>query len=214
MSKWGIVALLAAALAPMATAQMRGGGHFGPSSGFSGNHGRRFAGRPLIFADPFWYSDYPSGSLAYDVPAPPVIMVQRESVAAPGTKSEPLLIEWQGDRFVRFGAGQSVGRTSPDYSETASLHATNLQTRPASITAHAELAPAVLIFRDGHQEEVSDYVISSGVLYARADYATSGSWRKNIQLAALDLHATLKANQENGVKFVLPAGPNEVVTRP
>jgi hypothetical protein len=71
-----------------------------------------------------------------------------------------------------------------------------------------------LIFRDGHHEESSDYSIISGVIYARGDYWTSGSWSKQIPLSQLDLPATLKANQERGVTFRLPGAPNEVVTRP
>jgi hypothetical protein len=52
------------------------------------------------------------------------------------------------------------------------------------------------------------------VMYARGDYWRDGYWTKNIQLSALNISATLKTNQDHGVKFVLPAGPNEVVTRP
>ena len=54
----------------------------------------------------------------------------------------------------------------------------------------------------------------NGVIYAKADYWTSGSWTTQIQVADLDVPATLRLNQERGLKFVLPAGPNEVVTRP
>ena len=72
----------------------------------------------------------------------------------------------------------------------------------------------MLVFRDGRQENVSSYTIIGKVLYTNADYWTTGSWTKKIQLADLDLPATLKLNQERGANFVLPAGPNEVVMRP
>ena len=42
----------------------------------------------------------------------------------------------------------------------------------------------------------------------------SGSWTRKIQIADSDVPATLKLNQERGLKFVLPASPNEVVMRP
>ena len=76
-----------------------------------------------------------------------------------------------------------------------------------------ELPPAVLVFRDGRKEEVSRYTIVGGTMYTKADYGTSGSWTKEIRIADLDLPATLRLNQERGVKFALPAGPYEVVMR-
>ena len=54
----------------------------------------------------------------------------------------------------------------------------------------------------------------SGTIYFKADYWSSGSWTRKIQIADLDLPATLRLNQERGLKFVMPSGPNEVVTRP
>jgi hypothetical protein len=71
-----------------------------------------------------------------------------------------------------------------------------------------------LVFRDGHKEEVRDYSIADGVLYARGDFYTDGYWNKNISLSSLDVAQTLQANAERGVKFVLPSAPNEVITRP
>jgi hypothetical protein len=77
-----------------------------------------------------------------------------------------------------------------------------------------ELPPAILVFHDGRREEVSDYTIMSGTIYSKADYWTTGSWSRKIQIADLDVPATLRLNQERGVKFVLPSSPNEVVVRP
>ena len=54
----------------------------------------------------------------------------------------------------------------------------------------------------------------SGTIYSKADYWTTGSWTRKIQIADLDVPATLKLNQERGVKFALPASPNEIVVRP
>jgi hypothetical protein len=72
----------------------------------------------------------------------------------------------------------------------------------------------VLVYRDGHHEQVFDYVIANGNLYARGDYYRDGFWTKTVQLSALDIPATLRANSDAGVKFMLPSAPNEVVTRP
>ena len=221
-SRWLISALLAAALAPCAVAQMRGGGFgrglagFGRGAGFASRRGRGFGRNAVFFGDPFFYTDYPSGSLASEMPSP-LVFVTQSAAAAPEPKREPLLIEWQGDRYVRVrGDGQS-DRAAAESAQSATTRSARIlgspSPNPVAIGTH-ELPPAVLIFRDGHQEQVQDYVIASGTLYARSNYWQSGSWRKDIQLTALDLPATFRANQDHGVKFVLPSGPNEVVTRP
>ena len=76
------------------------------------------------------------------------------------------------------------------------------------------LPQAVLIFRDGHTEELRKYVIVGAILYTSADYWTTGSWTRKIPMVDLDLPATLKLNQERGAKFAVPSGPTEVVMRP
>ena len=200
MPKLVIIALLASLLSTMSSAQMRGGAHVGTGGARLG-HFHRSGG----FGYPFFYSDY--GPESSETPPPPPNFVERK-VIQPERLTEPLLIEWQGDRFVRYGGTQQNAQ-SPDYSEVASAARTE-----ATPEAAHDIPPATLIYRDGHREQVSNYVITRGILYARNDYPQSGYSLRNIQLSSLDLSATLKANQNSNVKFVLPAGPNEVVTRP
>ncbi len=219
-----ILALLSATaglsiIVPVSTAQMRAPSTFpialGPPRTISFNQipfnrPHRLSGVVLGVA-PYLYADYPSESPA--IPAAPsqIIVVPSASAPdpAPETRAEPLLIELQGNRYVRFGGlPQSAGRgvnVSPDYAQAEN-------STPGA--APAELPAAVLIFRDGHREQVREYVIVSGVLYADQNYWQNGRWTKNIQLATLDLPATAKVNRDNGLKFMLPSAPNEVVTRP
>ena len=75
----------------------------------------------------------------------------------------------------------------------------------------AVVRKTVLVFRDGHKEAVTKYVIKGNTLYASVDYWSTGSWMKEIPLSELNVPATLKLNQQRGVKFKLPSGPNEVV---
>ena len=82
--------------------------------------------------------------------------------------------------------------------------------RPVS---HA-IVPATLIFRDGHREQVREYIVADGAIYAHGDYWTDGYWNKKILLSALDLPATLSANEGNGANFELPSAPNVVIVRP
>jgi hypothetical protein len=60
--------------------------------------------------------------------------------------------------------------------------------------------PSVLVFRDGHQLEVQNYAIVGDFLY---DF-TPGHARK-VPLSQLDLPATVKANDDRGLDFTLPA---------
>jgi hypothetical protein len=79
--------------------------------------------------------------------------------------------------------------------------------------APSELPPAVLVFRDGHQEEVAKYTIVGGTISVKTDYWSSGSWTRKIPIAELNLAATLQVNQERGAKFSLPSRPSEVIVR-
>jgi hypothetical protein len=65
--------------------------------------------------------------------------------------------------------------------------------------------PTVLVFRSGHQQEVTNYAIMGDSLYV------FDQGRKKIALSDLDLAATVKANDDRGVQFALPAGmsPNK-----
>jgi hypothetical protein len=131
------------------------------------------------------------------------------------------VLELQGDRWVRitnFGESQTVLQSS----ETGQERTVNPRSAlPAAISRRAQTAepvaklpPAVLVFRDGHTEEIGKYMIRGATLYTSADYWSSGSWTRKIPIADLDVPATLKLNQERGAKFSLPSGPNEVMIRP
>src|SRR5271155_978340 len=215
---FSLTALLGVTIfAVTSTAQMRGSGGGAPS-GFSRGVNVSFAGRPysrsfgrdaIFLGDPF-YSDYQVAPVT--VP-PQFVIVQPAPVAdtQPEIKSEPLMIELQGNRYVRFGGRQQSAERGanapPDYAEVDA--GDSPQTRPP-----AALPPAVLIFKDGHREQVPEYAIVGSTIYASGDYWQSGHWTKNIQYSALDIPATIQANHQAGIRFSLPSGPNEVVTRP
>jgi hypothetical protein len=122
------------------------------------------------------------------------------------------LIEWQGDRYVRFGGAalkdESGSAAHPDYAEPASARAA---ASPLAASPLKDQAPTVLVYRDGHREEIPDYAIADGVIYVRGSEWQKGAWTKPIPLSALDPNATLQANQERGVKFLLPSAANVVI---
>jgi len=130
---------------------------------------------------------------------------------------QPILIERQGDQWVQVpGYSQpsaAAPPAQPKIVETAQLRAA-APGREEAAEAYRELPPAVLVFRDGHVEEVSSYTIIGDALYLKANYWVSGSWTRKIEIANLDVPATLKINEEHGSKFRLPSGPQEVLIRP
>jgi hypothetical protein len=58
--------------------------------------------------------------------------------------------------------------------------------------------PTVLVFRDGHRQEVSNYAIMGQTVYV------FDSRRQKIALGDLDVPATIKANDDRGVEFQIP----------
>ncbi|HEY1801270.1 MAG TPA: hypothetical protein VGG46_10090 [Terriglobales bacterium] len=62
--------------------------------------------------------------------------------------------------------------------------------------------PTVLVFKDGHQVEVSNYAIVGTTIF---DF-TPGHARR-VALSELNVQATQKQNDDRGVDFRLPAGP-------
>lgn len=143
------------------------------------------------------------------------------------------MIELRGSHYVRVSGEETSGsvmigpeaiartatgrtKTGPEAIDhmSTSIRAgksSDAATRPV---APQESAPAVLIFRDGHRQEVSDYTIAGGILYTRGNYYTDGSWTKKIELSSLNLPDTIAANQSRGITFQLPTAPNEVIVRP
>ena len=113
------------------------------------------------------------------------------------------MIELQNGRYVRVNSTAADGEAQP-----LTLAPDRTPSPPH------ELAPVLLVFRDGHSEEVRNYTIADGILYASGDYYTDGSWNKKIALSTINLPQTLEANAKRNVKFVLPESPNEVITRP
>lgn len=79
--------------------------------------------------------------------------------------------------------------------------------RPSAPASEAQpepmLPPTVLVFRDQHKEEVSNYAIVGQTLWSFSAQRT-----KKIPLSDLDVPATQKANDDHGVTFHVP-GSNE-----
>jgi hypothetical protein len=216
---------------------MAGRGGAPPSHGGAargrGHHGRRgFYGSGFGDYYPFYDDDTDGGG----EPPPAPIVMQAAAPASPAPAqakaSESLVMELRGNHWVRltsygpqeFGsqpatlqsvsqspAGQPGSHVGP--SRLAGRSASG-QAPPEETEPPAKLPPAVLVFRDGHQEEAAKYTIVGSTIFIKTDYWSSGSWTHEISIAQLDIPATLRANQARGTKFSLPSRPGEVMMRP
>jgi hypothetical protein len=157
---------------------------------------------------PYFYSDLGFDSAEEPLaesPSPQIVPEQSYRAAAsprqPKPVEGPVLLELQGDHWVRITSNKPPEIVGQSY-QTASEQASN---PPAAAPS------AVLVFRDGHKEEIGKYCIMGATIRISTDYWSTGSWTQTVQIPDLDVPATLKLNQERGSKFRLPSGPYEVM---
>ena len=169
---------------------------------------------------PYFYDDYDSEPEASE-PPPQTVEATAQPAPAAAVSKPGLVLELQGDHWVRlinYGELQTGEQTIQPALETGSKSPSPVPTanphRTQAAQPSTQLPPAVLVFRDGHEEEIRKYTIVGTTIYTSSDYWNSGSWTRTIQIAELDVPETLKLNQERGAKFTLPSGPNEVMMRP
>ena len=197
-----------------------------PGAYLTGRRGHRYPRHTGTGPLPYLYPPYYYGSDYYSQPAPATVQPSRVVVVEksqprvetpPPPPPESLVLELRGNHWVRLtDSGQTVADLKPaekGSSRTASLR-TMTPEQSAVIQAPRKLPPAVLVFRDGHREEITRYTIVGGTIYTCADYWNNGSWTKKVPIAELDVPATLQLNSERGARFSLPSGPSVVVVRP
>jgi hypothetical protein len=99
--------------------------------------------------------------------------------------------------FDRRGSGQPAPYQGNHYADATvtSQPATNADDEPA-----ADQPQTVLVFKDGHQIEVSNYAIVGSTLYD----LTPGHSRR-VPLTDLNLTATAQQNDNRGIDFQVPA---------
>ena len=170
----------------------------------------------ILLAFPGYYADYSLQPIPE--PQPQVVVVQGAPApapqAAPSSQVEPLILELHGDRYVQVSGPQAEKEETVTTLNQAELLAPKAAGKITKASPPQPLPPVTLVYRDGHREQVGGYTIIDGTLYAQGDYWSDGYWTKKIQLSALNLPATKSASQKDGVNFMLPSSPNEVVTRP
>ena len=171
---------------------------------------------------PYYFSDYSSDYDSHDEPlqtpsAPfPLRPTAPEPPATPTKLPESLVMELRGDHWIRltsFGPMEIAARSSEPKSGRFNGPV------QVKVPIRSELAqvpgepPAVLVFRDGHQEEAAKYTIIGTTLWIKTDYWSTGCWARKIPISELNVAATLQANHERGANFSLPSRPSEVIVR-
>jgi hypothetical protein len=145
---------------------------------------------------------FPVGVPVYTMPYTPVIIMQ------PG---EDQVVEEEEENggptiFDRRGTGRYERERSSERQRDEREAEEEARSAPPQPVAPAapvsEQAPTVLVFKDGHTVEVLNYAILGSLVYD----LTPGHPRK-IPLVDLDLAATAKQNDDRGIDFRLPAGP-------
>lgn len=195
--------------------------------GSRARHGHHRSG--ALGYGPYFYPDYETEEGEVSVPSGQVVpQAAPAAVALPTKAADAIVMELRGDHWVRL---TSTGPTDPKGmnsgaapgsadavtdSDAASSGKRSSATKAFDTPAQppTELAPAVLIFRDGHREQIAQYTIVGGVIQIKADYWSDGRWTRAIKIAELDVPATLKENEARGTHFALPSRPGEVMMRP
>jgi peptidoglycan hydrolase-like protein with peptidoglycan-binding domain len=189
---------------------------FASARGRRGLRGRRRLENGL-FLYPDLFPDYYEPVETEEPPVEQQVVVQQPAreARAPAQPIEPLVLEERDGQWVRVPTGNQVPVNAEEKPASPSQKTNAERSTPSEEAAPpvAQLPAAVLVFRDGHREEVRNYMIQGSTLYTSADYWATGSWNKKIPISELDIPASLKANAERGAKFSLPRGPNQVVIR-
>ena len=192
-----------------------------PPYGVGDHFGRGHRARRLSDAYGFWpyfSSDDESEPETVEVAPPQTIVIQAAQPVPPAPVSNPpeaLVLELQGDHWVRItngGVSQIAEQSSETEPESAKPFAEPRQTQRAESSSN--LPSAVLVFRDGHEEEIRKYAIVGSTISISENYWSNGSWTRKVPISDLDIPATLNVNKQRGAHFALPSGPDEVMIRP
>jgi hypothetical protein len=137
------------------------------------------------------HHDFAYGPIMYPVPYTQVVVVPPEEATDENDEvaSDPQVLRL---RLPREDEAAPQPKPAP-----AAAPATDSPPAPNPVPAQPT---TLLVFKDGHKAEVQNYAIVGGTLFEFGDGRT-----KKIPLADLDLPATEKANDDQGVDFKLPA---------
>lgn len=163
---------------------------FGFRGSVSSGHGRPgeplHHRRPPVVVVPYYAYPYFYDYSAYEQPQPDAQTVQPQVIVIKDETSH-------SDGSSRYG--------EHSFEERDPVREEAVQPKPTSAQQPEDAGPpTTLIYRDGHRAELRNYAIVGTDLLD----LTKSPVIKRIPLASLDLDATRRQNEENGVDFYLP----------
>ncbi len=172
------------------------GNRFHNGAGF--NHGAGFnrTGRyrrgGYAYAAPYYY--IPLGDYGYDYVGGPDTSAPPDVYSGPPPSANESTLHI----IVEQAPAQSYRPPAEDTRVEAAPPPPEAREQSAAQDAKPR-EPTVLVFRDGHRQEVGNYAIMGQTVYVLDDRT------RKISLADLDVPATVKANDDRGMEFKVPA---------
>ena len=165
---------------------------------FCCRHGHRHSSAP-VYAVPYYgyygypayydasYYDMPQQPVQQQAPPPQVIIIKDERSS---TSDEA--------RYDEQGFEEDDPIPPAKYESARAKAETKAEAVPA--LPQEQLPMTTLVYRDGHKAELRNYAIVGNNLVD----LTKASFLRKIPLDSLDLEATRRENEENGVEFHVP----------
>jgi hypothetical protein len=159
---------------------------------FSGSFGLGFGEFPFGGAWSYGYPHYGGyyGDSGYD---------QSQYVQYQMAQNEQLMGDLEEDRRRQMELSETLADLQAAQAADAARSRQAPSQPPSSTSPDRKVPPTVLIFRDRHQVEISDYAIYDNTLLA-----LDPNQRARIPLSELDLQATVQANEARGITFHVP----------
>jgi hypothetical protein len=137
------------------------------------------------YAAPYYYL-YPSNDAGYESGGPYLYSGPPEGPTPPVEQTLHIIV----DSAPPKDAAPARNKVADEPPEHAIAQASLPEAKPG--------VPTILVFRDGHKQEVTNYAIMGDTVYVFDNRA------KKISLADLDVPKTIKANDDQGVEFQVP----------
>ena len=173
----------------------------GPPGSFAGHHHHRSA--PVVVVPYYGYYAVPYYDYsAYDQSQAQPTSEDQQQPSQPqviAANEEASGNEQEDSRYGEHSFDPAENMRESDARNSERMVPAHAQSEPPA-TAQDQEPPTTLVYRDGHKTEVRNYAIVGSNLID----LTKSPIMKKIPLSSLDLEATRRENDENGVDFHLP----------
>lgn len=170
------------------------GRQFNTGSGRGGHNGHHRPGG----------GNYYGGGYGYGYPVYVPVPVEPEPVPENQEPEQPALTVFENRSQVRLAPNptpvQTPYESQPEQPRPESPSQTFAGGHHQMSPVSEEQIPMVIVFKDGHEQEISNYAIVGDTLYDLGNFVAH-----KIKLVDLDLKQTIQKNEQRGVEFNVPA---------